>query len=72
MNIRYDIYIIKSLQVGKSLSGITAGPLLGIFTLGMFFPIANSTVSVRNALWDKSVVCHENREWFHVHLFGKF
>ncbi|CAD6208628.1 GSCOCG00010605001-RA-CDS [Cotesia congregata] len=38
------------IQAGKSLSGITAGPLLGIFTLGMFFPCANSTGALVGAL----------------------
>lgn len=31
-------------QLGITLSGITAGPLLGLFTLGMLFPFANSKV----------------------------
>lgn len=38
------------IQAGKSLSGITAGPLLGIFTLGMFSPYANSTGAITGAL----------------------
>ncbi|CAL7952543.1 unnamed protein product [Xylocopa violacea] len=44
------------IQAGKSLSAITAGPLLGIFTLGMFFPSANSTGALVGGLVSLNLV----------------
>ncbi|KAJ8688365.1 hypothetical protein QAD02_024160 [Eretmocerus hayati] len=48
------VFVVEKLsgliQAGKSLSGITAGPLLGIFTLGMFCPFANSAGAIIGAL----------------------
>lgn len=38
------------IQASGSLSAITAGPLLGIFTMGMFFPCVNSKVKKMFAL----------------------
>lgn len=33
------------IQAGKSLAGITAGSLLGLFSMGLFLPWINATVS---------------------------
>ncbi|XP_026667942.1 sodium-coupled monocarboxylate transporter 1-like isoform X2 [Ceratina calcarata] len=54
------VFLVEKLsgliQAGKSLSGITAGPLLGIFTLGMFFPMANSAGALVGGLISLSLV----------------
>ncbi|CAH0557293.1 unnamed protein product [Brassicogethes aeneus] len=44
------------IQAAGSLSAITAGPLLGIFTLGMFFPIANSKGALTGGLISGALV----------------
>ncbi|XP_034186765.2 sodium-coupled monocarboxylate transporter 2 [Osmia lignaria lignaria] len=54
------VFLVEKLggliQAGKSLSGITAGPLLGIFTLGMLFPFANSTGALVGGLVSLNLV----------------
>ncbi|XP_058793324.1 sodium-coupled monocarboxylate transporter 1-like [Phymastichus coffea] len=54
------VFLVEKLsgliQAGKSLSGITAGPLLGIFTLGMFCPFANSAGAITGALVSLNLV----------------
>ncbi|KYN10745.1 Sodium-coupled monocarboxylate transporter 1 [Trachymyrmex cornetzi] len=44
------------IQAGKSLSGITAGPLLGMFSLGMLFPMANSMGALVGAVVSLNLV----------------
>ncbi|XP_076643027.1 sodium-coupled monocarboxylate transporter 2 [Halictus rubicundus] len=54
------VFLVEKLggliQAGKSLSSITAGPLLGMFTLGMFFPSANSAGAMVGGLLGLSLV----------------
>ncbi|XP_076278536.1 sodium-coupled monocarboxylate transporter 2 isoform X6 [Lasioglossum baleicum] len=54
------VFLVEKLggliQAGKSLSGITAGPLLGMFTLGMFFPSANSAGAIVGGLLGLNLV----------------
>ncbi|XP_017764407.1 PREDICTED: sodium-coupled monocarboxylate transporter 2-like isoform X1 [Eufriesea mexicana] len=54
------VFLVEKLsgliQAAKSLSGITAGPLLGIFTMGMFFPIANSAGALVGGLVSLNLV----------------
>ncbi|KZC08682.1 Sodium-coupled monocarboxylate transporter 2 [Dufourea novaeangliae] len=54
------VFLVEKLggliQAGKSLSGITAGPLLGMFTLGMFFPVANSAGALVGGLVSLNLV----------------
>ncbi|PBC25900.1 Sodium-coupled monocarboxylate transporter [Apis cerana cerana] len=54
------VFLVEKLsgliQAGKSLASITAGPLLGIFTLGMFFPVANSSGALVGGLISLNLV----------------
>lgn len=44
------VFIVEKMggiiQLSYSLGGITSGPILGLFTLGMLFPKANSKVNL--------------------------
>ncbi|XP_059477403.1 sodium-coupled monocarboxylate transporter 1-like [Neocloeon triangulifer] len=46
------------IQVAKSLSGITAGALLGTFSLGMFFPWANSAGAMAGGISSMLLVAY--------------
>ncbi|XP_043249568.1 sodium-coupled monocarboxylate transporter 1-like isoform X3 [Colletes gigas] len=54
------VFLVEKLtgliQACRSLSGITAGPLLGMFTLGMFFPFANSAGALVGGLVSLNLV----------------
>ncbi|XP_057318145.1 sodium-coupled monocarboxylate transporter 1-like [Microplitis mediator] len=48
------VFLVEKLnsifQTARSLTSITSGPILGVFTLGMFFPYANSIGALTGAI----------------------
>lgn len=55
------------LQVGVTVSGITYGAMLGLFSLGMFFPWANTKVKVTDKSKGRKLIFGNATGYTHLH-----